>query len=209
MENDEGDIEIGDILAVLNMFNIEAYPNMDSSPVVSYSSKKKCIENYNNTYEKVENNMIKEHDNPYYKMIKIMPDIFKIYDHLECNIARYYTEKVSGGKYGSAIGVTVAKEGKTFTAKFSDSEIKHSTPKGFLYPIIGAFRALLEEKNGEYVWSNNPISVLEKVGPELVTMTVERSRQNGNNPNKTGKDSTLWPALYMRVMFEKMMASHK
>lgn len=206
MENDEGDIEIGDILAILNMFNIEAYPDMDSSPVTSYSSKKKCIDTYNNMYEKVDNSEMELDDNPYYKMSDIMPDIFKLYNEIECNMSAYYATKIPGGKYGSTTGVTTAKEGKYFKAKFSDIEIRHSTPKGFIYPILGSFRALIKEENNKYIWSMDPFKILKKVGPELVAATVDRSRQNGNNPNKTGKDITLWPTLYMRVMFEKMMS---
>ena len=43
MENDDGNIDVGDILAILNMFNLDTYPGMDSCPVVSFSSKKRCI----------------------------------------------------------------------------------------------------------------------------------------------------------------------
>lgn len=46
MENDDGNIDVGDILAILNMFNLDTYPGMDSCPVVSFSSKKRCIDNY-------------------------------------------------------------------------------------------------------------------------------------------------------------------
>lgn len=48
MENDEGDIDIGDILAILNLFNIDAYQGMESFPTVSFSSRKKCIDTYIN-----------------------------------------------------------------------------------------------------------------------------------------------------------------
>ena len=40
MENDDGDIDVGDILAILNLFNIDAYQDMDSFPVTSFSSRK-------------------------------------------------------------------------------------------------------------------------------------------------------------------------
>lgn len=75
---------------------------------------------------------------------------------------------------------------------------------GFIYPILGSLRALLEEKNGVYSWKCNPYEVLEKIGPELVSITVERSRNSGNDPVKVGKDSVNWQTLYMRVMLTAM-----
>ena len=39
-ENDSGDIDVADLLAILNMFNIHKYPGKENFPVVSYSAKK-------------------------------------------------------------------------------------------------------------------------------------------------------------------------
>lgn len=206
MENDEGDIEITDLLAIMNMFNIDRYKGMDDCPVNSYSSKKKCSDIYITEYEMVASGASNESDNPYYKMLPILADFIKLYDKLESNIDSYYRKKNLQGKYGATSGVTVAKEGKHFETYFSQSPTKYSTPKGFLYPILGAFRALLKEgTDGRYQWKKDPYVVMDKIGPELVNLTIERSRRNGNNPNKTGKDNTFWPTLYMRVMMECMM----
>ena len=207
VENDDGDIDISDILALLFMFNIKLYPSMDSCPVTAYSSKKKCVDTYISEIEKIDDGTIAEEDSVYFKMRNIIPDIFALYDQLETKIGDYYLEKNPGGRYGATSGVTTAKDNKPFSTKFFENEIKYYSPKGFLYPIIGAFRALVCEEDGVYTWGDcDPFAIMDKIGPELVTTTIERSRQNGNNPNKTGKDATLWQPLYMRVMMEKMMA---
>lgn len=52
MENDDGDIDVGDILAILNLFNIDAYHELDSFPIISFSSRKRCIDSYIALYEK-------------------------------------------------------------------------------------------------------------------------------------------------------------
>ena len=78
------------------------------------------------------------------------------------------------------------------------------SPNGFIYPILGAFRALVTEKDGLYTWKKNPFAVLDKVGPELVESTVSMSRSLGNNPQSTGKDSNLWKTLYMTVAMAAM-----
>ena len=78
----------------------------------------------------------------------------------------------------------------------------YNSPKGFLYPILGAFRALVvENKAGMYEWKTDPFAVLDEYGPMLVDGTVELSRALGNNPNAVGKNLSNWRNLYMTVAF--------
>ena len=201
MENDNGDIDVGDILAILNLFNIDTYHEMDSFPVVSFSSRKKCIDNYIGLFEKFQDNA----ENPYVKMKPIMIDIFKLYDYLETKMYEYYRAKNPSGKYGSVSGVITQKESKKdLTTKFYQTLLTHRSPNGFIFPILGSLRALLVEEDGAYKWVCDPFAVLDKVGPDLVCTTVDRSRTLGNNPSQVGKDSGNWQTLYMRVKFEAM-----
>lgn len=202
MENDDGDIDVGDILAILNLFNIDEYHEMESFPITSFSSRKRCIDAYIKKYVELG----EDQANPYIKMRPIMIDIFKLYEKLETSVGEYYRVKTPGGKYGSTKGVTTAKDpNKLFKSKFYQQPMQYSSPNGFLFPILGALRALLKEENGVYTWVANPFEVLDKVGPDLVCTTVDRSRTLGNNPNGVGKDSGNWQTLYMRVKFEAMM----
>lgn len=50
--------------------------------------------------------------NPYAKMKYIIPDIFKLYDYLEKNMRKFYSNGVSNKKYGAIAGVTARKDGK-------------------------------------------------------------------------------------------------
>ena len=202
MENDDGDIDVGDILAILNLFNIDAYHEMESFPIVSFSSRKKCIDTYIKMYQKYELN---PEENPYIKMQPIMIDFFKLYDKLERSMSDYYRAKNPGGKYGAIKGVTSPKDpGSYYRTKFYMNHMQHVSPNGFLFPILGSLRALLKEENGIYVWDKDPFAMLDKIGPELVYTTVERSRTLGNNPAQVGKDTGNWQTLYMRVKFEAM-----
>ena len=196
-ENDKGDIDVTDILAILNMFNLDRYGNnMDSFPTVSYSFKKICIDYYIQTHKELGESP----SNPYVKMSGIIPDIFKLYDHIETRINTFYRKKNSAGHYGAVKGVIVPHKGQYLQSKFYRNKLDIGSPTGFIYPILGAFRALLKEENGAYVWRQNPFAVLEKVGPEMVETTIERSRSLGNNPQSTGKDTGNWKTLYMTVM---------
>ena len=84
------------------------------------------------------------------------------------------------------------------------NDLDVASPNGFIYPILGAFRALVEEKDGQYRWKKDPFAVLEKVGADLVESTVSMSRSLGNNPQSVGKEANIWKTLYMTVAFETM-----
>lgn len=198
-ENDEGDIDVADILAILNLFNIDKYPGIETFPTSSYSRKKQCIDLYIEAHKQYNDSA----KNPYVKMIPIMNDLFKLYDKLEINCSNYYREQNPSGKYGLVKGVTVQKE-KPFKSKFYEKDMEYISPTGFLYPILGSFRALLKEEDGVYTWIKDPFKVMDNIGKDLVYTTVDRSRTLGNNPQSTGKDTGNWQTLYMRVKFDLM-----
>lgn len=200
-ENDEGSIDVQEILAILNMFNIDRYPvpNMESFPKVSYTGRKSCVDYYLKMYDLYGDGK----DNPYVKMLPVMADVFKLYDKIEQNMSTYYAKAVPNGRYGSTKGVstTPSDQEPRFEAKFSGTKIKYSTPTGFIYPILGSLRAALDEKDGTYCWRSgiDPFDLIDQVGPELVSTTIERSRTLGGNPNAVGKDTGNWKTLYMTV----------
>ncbi len=130
------------------MFNLSIYPDKEKFPTVSYSSKKKCINTYIECHKKFGESVEK----PYVKMEPLRKDIFKLYDYIEVNIAKYYKEKYVSGKYGSIKGVTPARRGECFKSRFLKNNIEYLTPTGFIYPILGSFRALMQEEDGKYKW---------------------------------------------------------
>lgn len=95
-------------------------------------------------------------------MKNIMPDIFKLYDTIEQNMNNYYRAKNPGGRYGATKGVVVPKQGVELKSKFMCESMDVQSPNGFIYPILGAFRALVTEKDGLYAWKKNPFAILEK-----------------------------------------------
>ena len=205
-QNDVKRIDVADILAVLNLFNIDKYPTdkLSPMPINSYSSKKSCTDFYIEEHKKHENDQTA---NPYYKMKDIMPQIAKLYDELERRMPEFYKGEATGvKKYGSITGVSMVKPGKEkYKSKFYEYEMDYSSPNGFLYPILGAFRALVVEKNGKYEWLSDPIALLNELGNSLVASTIQMSRDLGNNPNATGKNSNLWQTLFMQVKMTTMM----
>lgn len=199
-EFDTKRIDVQDILSILNLFNIDKYPviMLDSFPVVSYSSKKTCLDTYINASKQFENN-IKQ--NPYFKMKPIIPDIIKLYDKLEVHIGDYYKDQ-AGKKYGLTKGVSTHQDRKPdYLSKYYQNVMRYISPLGFLYPVLGAFRALVyETAEGVYAWRKNPFEIMDKVGSTLVNDIVERSRELGNNPNATGKSVPTWRNAFQCVV---------
>ncbi|VXB28064.1 conserved hypothetical protein [Bacillus sp. 349Y] len=194
-ENDDKDIDIKELLSILYMFNLDLYPDRQSMPTKSFNSQHNCMKNFIQTYD--DNESSNQQTNPYYKMKNIMVDFFKLYDLIEENMELKYKEFFgSGTRYGKTKGVTGVKT-KT---KFYKYDTNYRTPKGFVYPILGSFRALIGEKDGFYYWKEDPFKYFDEIGKDLVGETVERSRSLGNNPGSVGKDSGHWKQLYRNVL---------
>lgn len=194
-ENQEGLIDITDIVAILTMFNLKRFNDKNHQfPTASYTRKSACVKWYINDFEDGE-------ENPYYKMKNVITDIFKLYDLVEANLPVFYNAK--GRKYGKISGVSLIKKGKGYQRLFADQEVyqEHSSPNGFIYPILGAFRYLLieDKQTGLYKWRTDPSDMFMNIGPDLVYTVVEAHRSLGNNPNSTGKFLNLWNQLYDKV----------
>ncbi len=81
---------------------------------------------------------------------------------------------------------------------FVGKETSYGVPSGFVYPIVGAFRALLEEKGGRYVWGKglNPVKLLHAdLGKQLADIVGSFALEN-RNPSKTGKSPLVWQSCH-------------
>jgi len=200
-ENSEEPIELADILTLMFMYNIKKFPSKDTMPVQAYSSKAMTIKDYLGNYEEFKDSI----NNPYYKMKPVIIDIIKIADTIETEMGAKYREKLPNGAYGSITGV----DNTPGISKFLNRTTSYKTSKGLMYPIIGAFRALLEEDkdSGFYKWKVDPFDIWNKTGATLVQDTIERSRSFKNNPQSAGKDVGLWRQNYQTVLTQYLMDS--
>ncbi len=182
-------IDAKEIVALVSMFDIERYGS-GNHPVQAYSSKAKMLEIY------LEN---PEH---YRKYVNIMPDIFDLYEAVECEFADAYNE--TGGRYGRK-KYSGYKDGKmVWKSKFGMTEMAYKIPEGLLYPVIGAFRTLLcyNQNTEKYEWKNHtdPVQVWEHCKSNLVGKIMNFAAAIGDNPNAVGKDPNVWDLSYMTLM---------
>jgi hypothetical protein len=192
--NDEGDpkpIDVREIIAILTVFDRD---NFDKSvhPINAYRSKAACLKHF------------EQHKASYRKIYPVADDVLRLYDAIQLHLPSLYNKArgdagdVAGGKFGKLTGVTTYKGHRGVRLHFLGKDSKYGVPSGFVYPLLGAFRALLKEKHGKYTWARDvdPFKLLEgDLGTNLAD-TIGTFALDARNPSKTGKSPLVWQACY-------------
>ena len=179
-------IDARDIVSIACMFNIDKYDSSEH-PTKAYSNKQAMLDMYL--------------DNPehYRKFVNVLPDFFDLYDAIETEFALAYNENgrmygrktYSGYKDGSPVG----------KSKFGQKDIYYKIPDGLLYPILAAFRVLLEydPSSGVYKWKKekSPFTTWEKHKVNLTRSIMDLAGSLGDKPTVFGKDPSLWNYAYI------------
>lgn len=182
-------IDAREVVAILGMFDIAKYGKKEN-PKQAYSSKKAMLDKY------LEN---PEH---YGKFSNIAIDIFDLYEHIETDFPYAYNN--TGGKYGS-VKFSGYNDGKVVKkSKFRQASMPYIVPDGLMYPLVGAFRMLVEydSNTDKFKWKKNPMDVYDILREELAEKVMKFTRSLSNNPNAVGKDENLWDLLAMTVLIE-------
>lgn len=182
-------IDAREVVAIVSMFNVDRFSS-SSHPIQAYSSKAGML------------GMYLEDPEYFRKYVNIMPDIFDLYDTVETEFPSCFNK--CGGKFGKK-KYSGYKEGKVVgKSKFGLRDVCYKVPDGLVYPIVGAFRAMVvyNEKTQKYEWKNgiSPISVWDKCKGELVSQIMSFASAIGDNPNAVGKDQNIWNLAYMTVL---------
>lgn len=184
-------IDAREIVAILTMFHAKEY-GAENHPLHAYSSKARVLKDY------------LEKPADFEKFTNIAPDIFDLYDLIELDFADAYNK--TGGRYGAKkySGYKTDRNDDPLMvgkAKFSLTPMQYKVPDGLIYPLVAAFRSLVDydEINDKYFWNKNPEDVYRKNREGIVAKVVKFTESIGNNPNATGKDGNVWDMLYMTV----------
>lgn len=191
-DNDNKDINVSELLRLMYAFDIEKYPDDSTAPVQSYSGKAQVFKRYKEAFE-----------TPFYKSLtKQLPILTKLYDMIEYQLPSFYKlykerDGVKTPRFGSVKGVESLQNDKTIKTLFLHYDQKYNISSGFIYPIFGAFRCLLQfDKNKNTVnWIFSPTKMWENVGESLAQNTFETQ----SNPQLAGKDKQLWLSNYRIV----------
>ena len=189
-DNDDKPIQVIELIKLMFAFNLKKYPDDTSAPVAAYSGKSIVFKDYKAEFNQ-ENNI-------YIKLAPTLPSLVELYEIIEKELPEKYRKfKLESGSKGGKFGLVRGIESGNFNTEFTNKPISHQISMGFLLPIFGAFRALLEinSANNNIEWRFDPVIVWTKVGVRLVQNTFDTD----TNPQQVGKTKTLWQSNYRIV----------
>jgi hypothetical protein len=204
-ENDNGAYDARDIVSLLTCVHIGLYPNSTSGshPVEAYEKKSKALDAFRDDYE--------NGGHEFRKLRPLLKDLLRLHDIIRQDFAVVHNK--NGGKAGH-LKIMDTKDDKAkseFLFFFTGKKGKIRLQTGALYPILAAFRWMVEEgEDGNFRWRGGFDAVLKRwkdVGPDLVRKTFERSKELGGNSNAIGKSRTHWETLHQSVAFRDLMAN--
>ncbi|MGD1073695.1 MAG: AIPR family protein [Bryobacteraceae bacterium] len=199
-ENEDGEYDARDIVSLLTCFNVELFPNTsnggDSNPVVAYEKKSKALE------------LFEENPESYRRLRPILKDILILHDTVRLESQDLHNE--AGGKYGNLSFVEHKERGK-FVFPFIADESEYRLMNAALYPILGAFRWMVEidPKQNKARWRGgfrNVLRIWRSSASELLRITVQKNAEEGRNPNAIGKSRAHWSSLYSRLALRDLQA---
>ena len=211
-ENDDGDVDVVDVIARLSCFDIETYPDRHTHPVDAYRRKSSML------------NRFKTHPERYERLVPIVRDVLFLHDWIAYDAEQRWQavggSSGTGGKYGRLEMVEHSKPGRpAFTFRFLDGETSdHRLRPPVVLPILATFRLLLEpdptaEAVGGYQpvrWRNGfaeALAIWEKVGGRLLQDFYEHFASTGRDLHACGRSPALWRSLCNEMVVS--LADHR
>lgn len=204
-QNEEGMFDVREILGLMTLFNVNKFP-YPQHPREAYVSKAKCLDLY-------------EADPDSFKMLKpLLKDILFLHDYVHIR-SRKRRNEVEGGRTAGMTGVYATKKrgdyefifiGDQEAKRLSSGKLDAKLYDGALYPMLGAMRFLVEQKQGaaNYSWKLRSFdevkTFFDDIAPELVNTTYNTSLIYGRKPNPIGKDDNHWDNMYKTVALHFM-----
>lgn len=192
-ENEQRLYDARDIVVLLDLFNITDFPNTGGDyPVRAFSSKSAVLGAYLADR--------KDGGGKYAKLQPILKDILVLHDTISLEARELHNK--AGGKGGKLAFMEGRERGK-FPFPFIGKEGAYRLRRGALFPILGAFRWMIEEdESGKAQWIGGFDAVLalwRELGGELMKATQATSDELGRNPNAVGKSRNHWANLHSTV----------
>lgn len=199
-EGDDGVVDARDLVALLTCFNIFDFPNDgDEQPVLAYEKKSSALQ------------LFEAHPDAYLKLRPIFKDILQLHDIIRKDFRTIWNTETRG-KAAHFAFVDDKKRGE-FLFPFTRERARYQLMNGALYPMLAAFRWMVEEdgKNGVR-WRGGFDAVLtlwRESAAELLRMTQQASTELARNPNAIGKSRNHWANLHARVAKRELMMRAK
>jgi len=183
------DIDVKEILSYLICFDVEEFGD-DEHPIKAYSTKSLVVKHFKDNHERL------------IKYLPLLPRILELRDIVYLELPEGYNK--SGGKFGALTGVIEISSRKRMSnviLPFTGKKSSYRIPNGFIYPVLAAFRSLIECKNNHCEWKTDPIKFFKDIKTNLAVRIGEQAKEL-RNPNKLGKDKAAWGRCYDLIKLE-------
>ena len=191
--NEDGsrkDIDVKEILSYLICFDREGFGD-NSHPIIAYSGKSAVLKYTETNRDRLQ------------KYLLLLPEILVLRDEIYERMPATWND--IGGKFGALEGVNRKKQ-DSVELPFKKTTTSYAIPSSFVYPILASFRALVDVSEDKCSWKASPISFFNKHKSELVGRLVEQALVF-RNPNKLGKEKTVWQSCYDCVVLTSLKSS--
>lgn len=200
-ENDPQPVDVRTVLGLLTLFHPK-WNELKKEPVIAYTSKGSVMSYYQD-----------EEWRPGFELLNpIVVDILDLYDYIHLKFPHQYEKYKKSHDKGSRLGGRKEvryNEDQPFRLPLTGGQTHHFISDGWLYPLLGAFRLLLDfpkTSRGAVKWlaDADPKSFYDEHGWEFVADICEQSEALGSNPNATGKSRPLWNNLRTKMELHRM-----
>ena len=190
------DVEIGgDRFFIILMFNVDAFPNtvkmrkIDEMPVQMCGNPQTALKKFLT----LGGSDVKKRDESIMKMAPIARDIVMLWDVIERELPLVKEKQYSQYKFATRL--------KAPRALFSNTSIKYTVPQSIMFPIVAAFRSLVEVgEDTSYGWVESPLNVWQECKISLIDSVLGNLKSAKGNLASMAKRPIYWFGFYSTVL---------
>jgi hypothetical protein len=209
-QNEDKPISVEEVIAVAYLFH-PSFADGNSHPTKSYSSRASCVETYAEEWT-----LVKEAKDStrwkqgFGKIVHLIPEFLCLAEKIEAEVDETYrsggglkgflNEQAENPKEGKEKGKKLKELSGPRDLPITGIHIKSGWPTGYLYPIVGAMRPLLDYSGDVAKWKvAEPLAIFDSVKIQIVKKLLAFADEFGRKPNAVGKNQLCWSSLYDTV----------
>jgi hypothetical protein len=190
-QGDVGPVDIEDVLLQMNLFDLNVYEDWKTYPNGLFGHTKVVLDNFSGKSKK-----------SFSIITPLVHEILVLSEQIMQAVAPYLPKvKVSDAKTAKPLGAPDKKR----DAYFAVGKVPKHFPLGWLYPMLGAFRANLSRpawKRGKFEWLVPPADLLPAVAEQFARVVYQEHKDNGHKPAEVGRKEAAYRACYSVMMMQ-------
>lgn len=198
-----GSVYISEVLVFLEMFNCDRF-DAKKHPHNLFSRTKTALQFFELDMEKK--------PSPVNPVLPHLPEILELADKI-CLLTPQKAKEGIGfqfGRLGKGKNRAGSRVHKDTLLPFLGKKTSYKVPRGWLYPMLSAFRANVNWniKEGLFTWYKPLDDLLDEVMPDLLEVCVAEHRDNNLKPDMVGKRESSYRQCYDKILLNLLRSGH-